>query len=53
MVSIIASIFAIIAVGSFDPILLAYPLNLFTLYAIFIGAIVLGRWRQATAQGAV
>ncbi len=45
VVSLVASIFAIIAIGSFNPILLAYPVYLFTLYALFIGAILFGRKR--------
>lgn len=45
VISFIASVFAIVAVGSLSPILLAYPVYLFTLYATFIVAIFLGRKR--------
>ena len=46
VLSFVASIFALFAVGSFAPILLAYPLYLFTLYGAFIIAIFAGRARR-------
>lgn len=45
VLSLIAAILALIAVGQIDLVLLAYPLYLLTLYALFIGAILLGRRR--------
>ena len=45
VISFVASLFAIVAVGSLSPILLAYPVYLFTLYSVFICAILLGRRR--------
>jgi len=45
IISFIASVFAVLAVGSLNPLLLAYPVYLLTLYTIFIAAIVLGRRR--------
>ena len=47
VVSLIASICALFAVGKVDPVLLAYPAYLFTLYTLFVGAILLGRRRNA------
>lgn len=41
-----ASILGFFSVGSFDPILLAYPVYLLVLYIGILGAIGLGRWRQ-------
>lgn len=35
-----------IAVGRLDPVLLAYPAYLFTLYAMFVTAILMGRRAQ-------
>ena len=49
VIGLISSIFAILAVGVFDPVLLAYPLYLFTLFVIFIGAIILGRAREGAS----
>ena len=46
VVSLVASVCAILSVGVVDPTLLAYPLYLFTLYLGFIVAIVLGRARD-------
>ena len=46
VVSLVASICAILSVGKFDIIILAYPLYLFTLYLAFVAAIILGRFRQ-------
>ncbi len=48
VVSFIASACAMISVGKMDFVLLAYPVYLFTLYLIFIVAIVLGRARRAS-----
>jgi hypothetical protein len=47
--SLIASVLAIFSVGKLDWVLLAYPLYLFTLYSVFVAAIVLGRRRPAVA----
>lgn len=47
VISLVASICALFAVGKFDPVLLAYPTYLFTLYTLFVGAILLGRRRNA------
>ncbi len=44
--SLIASTLAILSVGKIDWVLLAYPLYLFTLYSIFVTAILLGRARR-------
>ena len=46
VVSLVASICAILSVGKFDIIILAYPLYLFTLYLAFVAAIILGRFRH-------
>ena len=46
VVSLVASVCAILSVGVVDPTLLAYPVYLFTLYLGFIVAIVLGRARD-------
>ena len=46
VVSLAASACALLAVGKMDPVLLAYPAYLFTLYTLFVGAILLGRLRQ-------
>ena len=46
IVSLVASVCAILSVGVVDPTLLAYPVYLFTLYLGFIVAIVLGRARD-------
>ena len=49
--SLMASVLALIAVGTYDPLLMAYPLYLLTLYTMFIIAIGLGRMRSnATAE---
>ncbi|MEM6461314.1 MAG: hypothetical protein AAF724_05300 [Pseudomonadota bacterium] len=45
-VSLIASICAMLSVGRVDPILLAYPLYLFTLKGAIVLAIILGRNRR-------
>lgn len=50
VVSFVASICAILSVGVVDYTLLAYPLYLFTLYLMFIVAIVMGRSRAALAD---
>ena len=47
VVSIVASLCAILSVGRFDPILLAYPLYLFTIHSAIVAAMVLGRIRRA------
>ncbi len=44
-VSLLASICAILSVGTINLIILAYPLYLFTLYLAFVVAIILGRLR--------
>ncbi len=49
VVALLASCFAILSVGDFNPIIVAYPLYLFTLYLAFIVAICLGRLRQRIA----
>ncbi|QMU59536.1 MAG: hypothetical protein GKR98_15925 [Boseongicola sp.] len=49
VVSFVAAICAMLAVGTFDLILLAYPMYLFTLYTVFITAILLGRARQLSS----
>lgn len=46
VISLVASGLAILSVDGLDPVLLAYPVYLFTLYAVFIAAIVLGRARN-------
>ncbi len=46
ILSLIAAVCAIMSVGKIDFVLLAYPAYLFTLYALFIAANVLGRSRQ-------
>lgn len=51
VISLIASVCALGAVGSTDPVLLAYPAYLFTLYTMFIGAIFLGRARRSVVAG--
>ena len=43
--SLIAAVCAMLSVGKFDPVLLAYPAYLFTIYGLFIIANVLGRAR--------
>ena len=52
VISLIASACALLAVGSFDPVLLAYPAYLFTLYVMFVGAILLGRMRRPVIASA-
>ena len=47
IISFGAAILAILAVDSFDPVLIAYPAYLFTLYGMFIISICLGRRREA------
>lgn len=51
VVSLIASGCAVISVGKFDAVLLAYPLYLFTLYSAFVAAILLGRLRAEQLPG--
>ncbi len=46
VVSLVASLFALVSVGSLDLVLLAYPLYLVTLTSTFVGAILLGRARR-------
>jgi hypothetical protein len=46
VVSLIASVCAVLSVGRFDPVLLAYPLYLLTLYTAFVIAILAGRVRR-------
>lgn len=46
VISFVASIFAILSVGHFDPVLLAYPVYLFTLYGAIITAMLMGRARD-------
>ncbi len=41
--SCIASVFAILAVGRLDPVILAYPVYLFTLNSAIVAAVLLGR----------
>lgn len=50
VVSWVASLCAVFAVGSLSPVLLAYPAYLFTLYTMFVVAILLGRRRNITAN---
>ena len=50
VISLIASVCAILSVGKFDLIILAYPLYLFTLYIAFVIAIVLGRLRKSSTE---
>ena len=50
VISLIASVCAILAVGKFDLIILAYPLYLFTLYITLVIAIVLGRLRKSSTE---
>lgn len=47
VMSCVAAALAILAIGSVDIVLMAYPLYLFTLYALIVGAITLGRARAA------
>ena len=49
VVSLAASVCAILSVGVVDPTLLAYPVYLFTLYLGFIVAIVSGRARDSAS----
>lgn len=53
VVSFVASGCAMLAVGRIDPVLLAYPLYLLVLYGAILGAIFLGRLRNARAIRAV
>ncbi len=50
VVSLIASVCAILSVGSLNLIILAYPLYLFTLYFAFVTAILLGHARKRMAD---
>ena len=50
LLSMVASLFALLAVGSFDLVLLAYPLYVLTLYAVFVSAIYLGRSTVSTTD---
>ncbi len=50
VVSLIASVCAVMSVGRFDPVLLAYPLYLLTLYTAFVVAILMGRARRGLAR---
>lgn len=43
LISFIASIFAMLSVGSLDIIMLAYPVYLFVLYGAIINAMIMGR----------
>jgi hypothetical protein len=45
----VASALAVVSVGAWEPVLLAYPLYLLTLYSAILGAIALGRLRTRTA----
>lgn len=45
----LASALAVISVGAWEPVLLAYPLYLLTLYTAILGAIALGRARTSAA----
>ena len=45
LVSLVASVCALLSVGTMDLIILAYPLYLFTLYLAFVAAILSGRAR--------
>ena len=47
-ISLVASTFALLTVPSMDPVLLAYPMYLFVLYAAITGAMVLGRAQTVT-----
>ena len=46
LVCFAASCAAVLSVGSWDPLMLAYPLYLFTLYGAIVGAMVMGRARN-------
>ncbi|WP_419912433.1 hypothetical protein [Hoeflea sp.] len=46
VVSFMASVCAILSIGRFDVLLLAYPLYLFTLHGAIVAAMVLGRMRR-------
>lgn len=52
VVSLIASVCAVLSVGKFDLIILAYPLYLLTLYCAFVIAILLGRVRDSFVNNA-
>lgn len=45
-VSLIASALAVVSVGKLEPVLLAYPLYLLTLYTAIVVAMLLGKFRQ-------
>lgn len=49
VISLLASVCAVMSVGKLDPVLLAYPLYLLTLYSAFVIAIILGRARREFA----
>ncbi len=43
-IALAASALAVLAVGAFNPVLLAYPAYLLVLYSTLVGANLLGRW---------
>lgn len=47
VLGVVASAFGVLSVGSFDPILMAYPVYLFCLYLAVATAVLLGRARLA------
>lgn len=49
VISLVASICAIFAVGKLDPILLAYPVYLFALHAAIVVAMLLGKLKETRA----
>jgi len=48
VISLVAATLALMTVPTWDPVLLAYPAYLFTLYAAISVAMVMGRARQST-----
>lgn len=46
VLSLLASVCAILSVGKLDPVILAYPVYLFVLYLAFVTAILLGRAKR-------
>ncbi len=52
VVSLIASACALLSVGKMDLVILAYPLYLFTLYFVFVVAILAGRKRSGRLSSA-
>lgn len=50
IISMVAAFCAMKSVGKFDPVLLAYPAYLFTIYGLFVLAYVLGRSRRSVTS---